>query len=75
MEIDLESDLRAWGNSLGLVIPAVVAKAHGLKPGQHVRLRLEFEAPRNDATRLPKWQVGNYDVRKVVDEEFGTRES
>ncbi len=32
--------VKKWGNSLGLVVPADVAKAHGLKPGD--TLEVEF---------------------------------
>lgn len=57
MPVDLESDLRNWGNSIGLVIPAAVAKKYGLKAGQHVRLQLEVDLPRNDPGRLPTWDL------------------
>lgn len=71
MEVDLESDLRTWGNSLGLVIPSKLARLHGLKAGQHVRLRIEFEPAANDPEALPTWDWGgDYDIDKILDEEL-----
>lgn len=71
MPVDLESDLRKWGNSLGLVIPASVTKQYGLKAGQHVRLRLEVDLPPNDPDRLPTWKwQWPYDIDELVDEDI-----
>ncbi len=34
-------DIKAWGNNLGVRLPAAVARAAGLKPNQTVRLTVE----------------------------------
>jgi antitoxin MazE len=36
-----ELDLKLWGNSLGVRIPAAIARSSGLKPDQRVRLSVE----------------------------------
>lgn len=72
VDVEVEADLRPWGNSLGVVIPAKVAKANHLKAGQHLRLRIEFDAEPNEPERLPTWNFGGrYDIDKILDEEAG----
>jgi len=40
MMIEAEVEVRKWGNSLGFVIPADVAKAEGLKPRDRAIVRI-----------------------------------
>ena len=37
----MHSHIQKWGNSLGVRIPARLAKALGLHPGSHVTLEIE----------------------------------
>jgi len=50
--------VKKWGNSLGLVVPAEVAKAHGLKPGD--MLEVEFRR----RVRSPEELSGTMKFRK-----------
>lgn len=68
MEAELDAHLRAWGNSYGIAVPAELARRLGLKPGMPVHVKLEVEKPRNDASRLPKFALGSFDVRQAYEE-------
>ena len=75
MDEVVEADVKTWGNSLGVIIPAAIAKAHGLRAGMHIKMRLEVELPRNDPDRLPVWSLGgNYDIDKILEEDLGRDE-
>jgi len=38
---EITARIKKWGSSLGVIIPADVARRNGLAPGDPVRLRLE----------------------------------
>ena len=42
--VELKSEVRKWGNSLGLIIPKEIVKKEHLKPGQKVTALLLKES-------------------------------
>ena len=70
-EAELDTNLRTWGNSYGIVIPVAVARQLNLKPGGKVHVRLSHDLPRNDADRLPKWSFPHdFNIDEIVEEEL-----
>lgn len=71
-EAELDTRLRAWGNSYGIIIPAELARRLNLRPGEPVHVKLSHEPARNDASRLPKWKFPPYDVDAILDKDLGS---
>ncbi|MHB8604032.1 MAG: AbrB/MazE/SpoVT family DNA-binding domain-containing protein [Thermoplasmatota archaeon] len=64
---DVEVEVKKWGNSLGVVIPADVGTAEGLAPGDRVWIRitkLRHPLP-GSFGRLRGWKI---DAQKMKDE-------
>ena len=38
---EIEAEVKKWGNSLGIRVPAALAHAQGIEPGDVVRVRIE----------------------------------
>lgn len=38
---EIEAEVKKWGNSLGIRVPAGLAHAQGIEPGDVVRVRIE----------------------------------
>lgn len=38
---EIDAEVKKWGNSLGIRVPAAVAHAQGIVPGDVVRVRIE----------------------------------
>lgn len=66
---ELDTQVKAWGNSYGLTLPKAMADALGLQPGAHVHVTIQYEAARNDSRRLPKLDVPHRPTKEVLDEE------
>jgi len=60
--IEIESQVKKWGNSLGIVIPKEIAKRIDLKPT--IRIRLIIERP--EATKV-KDIFGKLKIRESTD--------
>lgn len=64
---ETEVEVRKWGNSLGIVIPAEIAKAEGLKPHDRALIRImkiRYPDPRSFGS-LKGWKI---DAQKVKEE-------
>lgn len=65
------ADVRRWGNSLAIRIPAEEAEALGLKEGDKVKARLQ-KVPRGkvDLSGVPMWKdpEGRTDISEKHDE-------
>ena len=71
-EADIDASVRPWGNSLGIIIPAEIARQLHLRPGESVQVNLRHTPARNSADALPKWNfVTDVDIDAILDEEFG----
>lgn len=67
---EFDAAVKKWGNSIGVVIPAVLARRLDVKPGETVQVRLEYVPDRNRVDRLPKWDfVAEYDIDEIMEEE------
>lgn len=42
---DIETDLKKWGNSLGVRLPRALLRAEGIGPGDRVHVSVEKAAP------------------------------
>lgn len=70
-EADLDASVRPWGNSLGIIIPAEIARRLHLRPGESVQVKLRHTPDRNSADALPKWDfVTDVDIDAILDDEF-----
>lgn len=70
-EANLDAAVRPWGNSMGIVIPADVARRLNLRPGESVHVRLQYTPGRNNADSFPKWDfVTDVDIDAVLEDEF-----
>lgn len=74
MEAELDTQLKAWGNSYGIIVPKAVADKLGMAPGMQIHVKVSFEPARNDPSRLPTWSFGGRSTREILDEEFGRKE-
>lgn len=71
-EADLDTTIRTWGNSYGIIIPADVARRLHIKPGEPIHVKMTYTPECNDADALPKWRLGTMpDIDAIVDEELG----
>ena len=70
-EAELDTNLRTWGNSYGIVIPVAVARQLNLKPGAKVHVRLSHDLPRNDASRLTTYDFPvDFDIDEILEKEL-----
>lgn len=64
---EIEAEVRRWGNSLGIIIPADVVQAEGLKPHDRALVRIvkvRFPDP-GSFGMLKDWKI---DPQKMKDE-------
>lgn len=66
---EMDTQLKTWGNSYGITVPKSVADQLGLQPGMPVHVTIQFEAARNDSSKLPKLKVPYRPTKEVLDEE------
>ena len=62
---ETEVEVRKWGNSLGIIIPAEIAKAEGLKPNDKAIVRItkvRYPDPRSFGS-LKGWKVDPQDAK------------
>lgn len=70
MEAEIDAELRTWGNSIGIIIPADVVRRLKAEAGAPVHVKIRYEPARNDSAALPKWKFGGqYDIDKILEEE------
>ena len=69
METSLDTQLKTWGNSYGIVVPKSLADRLGLEPGMPIHVTIEHEAARNDASKLPTWAFPHRPTKEILDED------
>ena len=69
MEASIDTQLKVWGNSYGIVVPKAVTEQLGLQPGMPLHVTIQFEARPNDASKLRVWDFPYKPTRDVLDEE------
>ncbi len=64
---EIKTELRQWGNSLGLIIPKEVAKKEHLKPRQNVTILLvkKTNVLKETFGTMKNWKI---DTQKALDE-------
>lgn len=67
MTTDVEAEVRKWGNSLGVIIPADAAKAEGLKAHDKVMLRF-FKVRYPDPSFFGSARDWKIDAQKLKDQ-------
>jgi len=71
-------DIKQWGNSLGVRLPAAVAKAAHLHVDQRVRISVEGDqviiSPLDDAQPTLEQRVAAYDPKRHGGEQMTTTE-
>jgi bifunctional DNA-binding transcriptional regulator/antitoxin component of YhaV-PrlF toxin-antitoxin module len=65
----IDTQLKAWGNSYGITVPKGIAEELGLEPGTPIHVTIQFEAARNDSSKLPKLNVPYRPTKEILDEE------
>ena len=69
-EAEFDAQLKTWGNSLGVVVPANVIRQLHAEAGASLHLVIRHEPGRNDPHALPKFNWGGkYDIDQILDEE------
>lgn len=72
-------DIKQWGNSLGVRLPAAVAREAHLRVDQRVRVSVEGDQvvirPLNDARLTLEQRVAAYDVKRHGGERMTATES
>ena len=66
---EIDTQLKTWGNSYGVVIPKRLADTLGLLPGMDIHVTIEHEADKNNAAQLQTWDFPYRPTREVLDEE------
>lgn len=46
---EIDAEVKRWGNSLGIRVPAALAQAQGIRPGDRVHVSIEKFRPPNPA--------------------------
>ena len=68
--IEIESQAREWGNSIGIVIPRDAVIREKIKPGDFVKLLLKKKQnPLKETFGILKLKRATKDILKEVDEE------
>ncbi|MHB8634603.1 MAG: AbrB/MazE/SpoVT family DNA-binding domain-containing protein [Thermoplasmatota archaeon] len=67
MEETLDTQLKTWGNSFGIVVPKALTEKLGLRPGMPIHVTISFEPARNDASKLHVWNFPYVPTRHVLD--------
>lgn len=61
---EIDAEVKKWGNSLGIRVPAALAHAQGIAPGDTVRIRIEkLTKPSPGAFGAGRGFAGKYDAR------------
>lgn len=69
--VELDTHLKAWGNSFGILVPADIARRLQAEPGAKLHVVIQHDLPRNDASRLPSFHWGGtYDIDEVLAEDL-----
>ena len=68
----VQTILRRWGNSFGVVIPIEILKEEGLKEGQEVIIEISRKKDtRNIFGSLKDWKIDSQKVKDRSREEWG----
>jgi antitoxin component of MazEF toxin-antitoxin module len=66
---EVTARVKKWGSSLGVVIPAPVARRQRLRPGDKVRIKIEAEVLRVcDITGMLAPYLKNFDLKAALKE-------
>lgn len=72
-------DIKQWGNSLGVRLPAAVARTAHLHVDQRVRISVEGDQvvirPLEDACLILEQRVSTYDVKRHGGEQMATTQT
>ena len=64
--MEIEAEVKQWGNSLGVILPKDLAKKENIKPGDKVKIVVNHNNVLRDTFgSLPDWEI---DSQKVKDE-------
>lgn len=70
-EAEADTQVRPWGNSMGIIIPAEVVRRLNLKTGETIHVKFEYTPARNDPDKLPSWDLAtDYDIDEILEEDF-----
>ena len=59
---EIDAEVKKWGNSLGIRVPAALAHDEGIRPGDTVRVRIEkLKRPHPDAFGAGRAYAAEYD--------------
>lgn len=69
---ELKTEVKKWGNSLGLVIPKDLAKKEGLKPNQKITVLLikRTNVLKETFGTLKKWKKPTQQIMDETDKEL-----
>lgn len=74
--IECETRLKAWGNSVGIVIPKDKLRTENLKPDQRVRaiiMPAKTVKVKEIFGKLKRWQRPTSDIMRRVGQELGSK--
>lgn len=67
----LQTRLRRWGNSLGVIIPMEIVQEQGLTEGEEILIELTKKNTLLELFgSLPKWNINSQKVKNILRKEW-----
>ncbi len=67
----IQTRLRRWGNSLGIIIPGDVVQEKGLSEGEEIIIEISKKNTLQELFgSLPKWKINSQKIKNILRKEW-----